>query len=123
VRPLCNDTGFVMEAETGVTGQTTGKRDIFVPSLVLTDVPASLSSSPMVRVRSLPVGERQLSSFLRNSSRSLTGMLSTPKRLGPGLGLSYFIDELGEAVRNRPRSGLVVVLSQPPPDLGANLVP
>jgi hypothetical protein len=48
-------------------------------------------------------------------------MLSTPKRLG--LGLSYFIDELGEAVRNRLRSGLVIVLSQPPPDLGANLVP
>jgi hypothetical protein len=48
-------------------------------------------------------------------------MLSTPKRLGPGL--SYFIDELGEAVRKRLRSGLVIALSQPPPDLGAKLVP
>ena len=50
-------------------------------------------------------------------------MRSTPKRLGPGLGLSYFIEESGEAVGNRLRSGLVIVLSQPPPDLGANLVP
>ena len=29
--PLCNDTGFVMEAETDVTGQTKGKPDIFAP--------------------------------------------------------------------------------------------
>jgi hypothetical protein len=28
--PLCNDTGFVMEAETEATGET-GKPDIFVP--------------------------------------------------------------------------------------------
>jgi hypothetical protein len=29
--PLCNDTGFVMEAETEVTGEASGKPDIFVP--------------------------------------------------------------------------------------------
>jgi hypothetical protein len=28
---LCNDTGFVMEAETDVTGEAAGKPDIFVP--------------------------------------------------------------------------------------------
>jgi hypothetical protein len=47
-----------MEAETGATGQTTGKPYIFVPSLVQTDVPASLSSSPMVREPSTPAGNR-----------------------------------------------------------------
>jgi hypothetical protein len=118
--PLCNDSGFVMEAETGATGQTTGKPYIFVPSLVQTDVPASLSSSPMVRVPLLPVGERsQLRSFLRYSSRSLTGML--PPRSGSDPDSSILSMELGEPVRNRLRSGLVIVLSQPPPDLGANL--
>jgi hypothetical protein len=29
--PLCNDTGFVMEAETDLTSQATGKPDIFLP--------------------------------------------------------------------------------------------
>jgi hypothetical protein len=29
--PLCNDTGFVMEAETDTTSETTGKPDIFWP--------------------------------------------------------------------------------------------
>jgi hypothetical protein len=28
---LCNNTGFVMQAETEVTGETAGKPDIFVP--------------------------------------------------------------------------------------------
>jgi hypothetical protein len=28
---LCNDTGFVMEAETDLTGEAAGKPDIFVP--------------------------------------------------------------------------------------------
>jgi hypothetical protein len=32
--PLCNDSGFVMEAETDATGQTTGKPYIFVPKPV-----------------------------------------------------------------------------------------
>jgi hypothetical protein len=29
--PLCNDTGFVMEAETDMTSEEAGKPDIFVP--------------------------------------------------------------------------------------------
>jgi hypothetical protein len=61
--------------------------------------------------------------FFRYSSRSFTGMLPTRRLLGPGLGLLDFIDESDEAVRNCPRNGLVVVLSQPPPDFGADLFP
>ena len=34
--PLCNDTGFVMEAETDLTSEATGKPNIFVPNLVQT---------------------------------------------------------------------------------------
>jgi hypothetical protein len=53
------------------------------------------------------------------SSRFLIGS-PIPKLLGPGLGLLYFVDETSEAVRNFPRSNLVV-LSEPPPDFGADL--
>jgi hypothetical protein len=51
----------------------------------------------------------------------LTGILPTPKLLGPGLGLFYFLDELRETVRNCQRRGGLVVLSKPPPDHIADL--
>jgi hypothetical protein len=46
-----------------------------------------------------------------------------PEPFGPGFGLFHFLEELGEAVGNCLRSGGLVVLSQPPPDYGANLFP
>jgi hypothetical protein len=52
----------------------------------------------------------------------LTGILPTPKLLGPGLGLLYFLDEPGEAVRNCPQCGGLVVLSESPTDFGADLL-
>jgi hypothetical protein len=46
-----------------------------------------------------------------------------PASFGPGFGLFYLPEELGEAVRNCLRSGGLIVLSQPPPDYGADLFP
>jgi hypothetical protein len=46
-----------------------------------------------------------------------------PESFGPGFGLFYLPEELGEAVRHCLRSGGLIVLSQPPPDYGADLFP
>jgi hypothetical protein len=46
-----------------------------------------------------------------------------PEPFGPGFGLFYLLEELGEAVRNCLRSGGLVELSQPLPDYGADLFP
>ena len=50
-------------------------------------------------------------------------LLLIPESFGPGFGLFYLPEELGEAVRNCLRSGGLIVLSQPPPDYGADLFP
>jgi hypothetical protein len=46
-----------------------------------------------------------------------------PEPFGPGFGMFYLLEELGEAVRNCLRSGGLEVLSQPPADYGADLFP
>jgi hypothetical protein len=49
----------------------------------------------------------------------MVGHLKLP---GPGLGLLYFLNEPGEAVRNFPQRGGLVVLSKPPTDYGADVL-
>jgi hypothetical protein len=59
--------------------------------------------------------------LIRYSSRSLIDYYPIVKPLGPELGPFYFLDELGEAIRNRRRTNFVV-LPEPPPDFGADLL-
>jgi hypothetical protein len=56
-----------------------------------------------------------LFALARKPSRSLIGLAPIPMLLG----LIYLLDKLSEAVRNCPRTNLVV-LSEPAPDFGAD---